>query len=280
MKLHYHKSPLNNFGDVLNPWFWNKVFGDEWQSKGNINEIAVGIGTLINESLDSDNRYHILGSGVGYGTTIPKNRNKWSIHCVRGPLSAKALGVEKSLAISDPAILISDFVKFESNVKKYNYSFMPHVDIDSYRYQLVCEEIGINYISPKWSMTRVLDNIHQSEKLLCSAMHGAILADTLRVPWLPVITAEDILPFKWEDWCLSMELDYKPFRLTPLWEHAEVTMSSKLKTSLKNMIAKNQLNKLKNSKYFVLSDSLIINSKKERLKEVFHEFQSKELKYP
>ena len=44
-------------------------------------------------------------------------------------------------------------------------------------------------------------------------MHGAIAADALRVPWIPVITNAGIPAFKWSDWCQSMELAYKPHRI-------------------------------------------------------------------
>ena len=40
-------------------------------------------------------------------------------------------------------------------------------------------------------------------------MHGAIVADTLRVPWIPVRTNPKILPFKWLDWCQSVKLPYR-----------------------------------------------------------------------
>jgi len=274
MKLYYHKSPVNNFGDVLNPWFWNKIFGEQWQEKGPKNEIAVGIGTLINESLNSTNYYHILGSGVGYGKILPKNRDRWNIHCVRGPLSAKTLELEPSFAITDPAILISDYIQFKSNKKRFDFSFMPHVDIDSYKYQVICERVGINYISPRWDMYKILANINQSEKLLCSAMHGAILADTLRVPWLPIITANDILSFKWNDWCQSVNLEYRAEQLIPLWPKSNDDLIRKLKDSVKMFLATQQLVKLKKSGGFLLSKTSVLEQKKEQLTCVFDKFKT------
>jgi succinoglycan biosynthesis protein ExoV len=46
-------------------------------------------------------------------------------------------------------------------------------------------------------------------------MHGAIVADSLRVPWIPLrpIAAEH--RFKWLDWTRSVDVPYKPVALTP-----------------------------------------------------------------
>jgi succinoglycan biosynthesis protein ExoV len=48
-------------------------------------------------------------------------------------------------------------------------------------------------------------------------MHGAIVADALRIPWIPVCTREGINSFKWEDWCASVSLDYRPYHLPAIW---------------------------------------------------------------
>src|SRR5439155_10040399 len=44
------------------------------------------------------------------------------------------------------------------------------------------------------------------------SLHGAIVADALRVPWVPLRIRRNphTSPFKWEDWCSSMELPYGP----------------------------------------------------------------------
>jgi len=38
------------------------------------------------------------------------------------------------------------------------------------------------------------------------------------VPWIPVVCYEHILAFKWEDWCLSLGLPYRPIRLPAIGE--------------------------------------------------------------
>src|SRR3569623_1144475 len=55
---------------------------------------------------------------------------------------------------------------------------------------------------------------------MTEAIHGAIVADTLRVPWIPVACSPEVAPFKWIDWTQSLGLDYRPIRLPPssAWE--------------------------------------------------------------
>ena len=43
-----------------------------------------------------------------------------------------------------------------------------------------------------------------------------IVADALRVPWIPLVTSPRILSFKWQDWCQSIELTYQPQFVPPL----------------------------------------------------------------
>ena len=47
-------------------------------------------------------------------------------------------------------------------------------------------------------------------------MHGAIVADALRIPWIPLKVMPDLLEFKWQDWCMSINVPYKPYTLIRL----------------------------------------------------------------
>jgi succinoglycan biosynthesis protein ExoV len=56
-------------------------------------------------------------------------------------------------------------------------------------------------------------------------MHGAIIADSVRVPWVPV-KFHVHEPFKWSDWCESVELRYQIHDLNPVfWEDRDGSFS-------------------------------------------------------
>lgn len=49
-------------------------------------------------------------------------------------------------------------------------------------------------------------------------MHGAIAADAFRIPWISVHSQfRDYLPFKWRDWCSSLNLEYYSKQMSTLY---------------------------------------------------------------
>ncbi|UKO99773.1 polysaccharide pyruvyl transferase family protein [Nostoc sp. UHCC 0870] len=209
MKLFYYKE--NNFGDQLNTWLWDQLIPgvlDDDESTA-----FIGIGTLLNDRLPLRTKNArlrvIFGTGVGYGQGIPQIDDSYKIYCLRGPLSAQALGIENKFALTDGAILIRKLYNFTSK-KLYKFSYMPHHNTDGEGWRLVCEKLGFGYIDPHWPREKVLSSISQSEVILAEAMHGAIIADAFRIPWIPVISHSTILSFKWQDWCQSIDVEYKP----------------------------------------------------------------------
>lgn len=223
MKLHYFKRKDNrfNFGDDLNDWLWPQLLPNCFDD--NHESVFVGMGTLINDLLPmrvgSAEKVIVFSTGVGYERPLAEVPSNWHIYCLRGPLSAQQLGVPKHLAIADGAILLRRFYKPMSDSKKISFSFMPHV----YHaiqggsiWKEICNELGFGYIDPCWSVEQVLEAISYTEVLLAEAMHGAITADALRTPWVPIVTSPRILSFKWQDWCTSIGVSYKPHYLPPL----------------------------------------------------------------
>lgn len=225
---------LANFGDDLNPWLWNRLI------PGHLDEdrstLFLGIGTLLNQKVPKNPLKIVFGSGTGYGPA-PVPDEKWRFYCVRGPLSAQALGLAPELAITDPAALIRTMV-FPRLHGIYNASFMPHYLSARYAdWEAVCRAAGIHYIDPGAPVLQVLQQIQSSKLVISESLHGAIVADALRVPWIAVQAYHHINRFKWQDWCLSLGLTDTPAALTPLWDverygNAPLKLKLKLKSGL------------------------------------------------
>lgn len=49
-------------------------------------------------------------------------------------------------------------------------------------FKVVCQQAGVEYIDPAGKVENVIAAISGSQVLISEAMHGAIVADTLRVP--------------------------------------------------------------------------------------------------
>ena len=214
MKLFYYKTvnPSRNFGDELNQWLWPRLLDSFDDCPKNI---FIGIGTLINDALpqwmrDAENII-FFSSGVGYGRSLRvKPDANWRIYCVRGPLSARKLKLPPSLAITDGAALLKRyFAPYADKDRTYRFSYIPHFRHGSpYIFQPICSQIGIHYIDPAGEVDDVIADILRSRVVISEAMHGAIIADALRVPWIPVRTNPNILPLKWLDWCQSINVPY------------------------------------------------------------------------
>ncbi|MGD1898989.1 MAG: polysaccharide pyruvyl transferase family protein [Phormidesmis sp.] len=216
MKLFYYKTktPSRNFGDELNPWLWPRLipwFDDCPQT------VFVGIGTMLNDTIprwinQAENAI-FFSTGAGYGRRLRlRKQPNWRIYCVRGPLSANRLKLPASMAITDGAALLKRyFSAVATTERRHKVSYMPHFRHGNPQlFQAVCKQAGIRYIDPAGDIEEVIADISQSELLISEAMHGAILADTMRVPWIPARTNPRILPFKWQDWCASIGQPYCP----------------------------------------------------------------------
>lgn len=237
MKLFYYKDKIGNFGDDLNAWLWPKLLDGILNE--DTNEYFVGIGTILNHKLPEQGKLIVFGSGYGYGE-IPLVSERFDIFCVRGPKTAEALGIDRELAITDSAALLAVLTEeaFWKTEKKYKFSFMPHCDSAlNADWDKVCELAGIHYIDPAAGVEDTLREIVATEVLITEAMHGAIVADTLRVPWVAVSCYDYINEFKWQDWASTVGVRYSPHSIIPLWNaDRNKTTKEQFKSKLKRLL--------------------------------------------
>ena len=213
MELHYYRGRRPNFGDDLNPLLWHEVLPPAvWDAP---DTVLVGIGSILTGSgiqdlVDSGARVVVLGAGTSYGGA-PQPVDNLHVLAVRGPLTASVIR-RPEVAATDGAYLVVDAPMIVGpNRPRTEALFIPHHrTLRDRAWAEVALEAGLTFVSPEWPVDRVLDKFAEAELVVTEAMHGAIIADALRIHWVPVAISPDLDEFKWRDWLGSVELPFDP----------------------------------------------------------------------
>ncbi len=226
MALHYYKDfgikhGARNFGDDINPWFLPRLFRPEIIQSDRI--CLVGIGTILNDlnaaRIDHFDRKVVFTTGVGYGKVSPPFDDLWDFACVRGPRSAELLGLAPDVGICDGAILLSDIYPAKPQSAREGVVFIPHFLTGRFcgiGLRRICHDLSIGFLTPDVPFETFIETIRSARLVITEAMHGAIMADALRTPWIPVQFLQH-QKFKWQDWFASIELPYENRVLRPVF---------------------------------------------------------------
>ncbi|NEP18173.1 MAG: polysaccharide pyruvyl transferase family protein [Leptolyngbya sp. SIO4C1] len=213
-------NPRFYLDNTLNAWLWPKLLPNLFDQDESM--LFVGSGTRLNSSLpaltQSAKRLIIFSTGAGYGRPLQSIPASWQIACVRGPMTAAVLAQPAAAAITDGSILVSRCFQ-PSGRRTVKYSFMPDAERAAQAqpvWQKICQQLDIGYIDPQLPVEQRLSAISETHILLTEALQGAMLADALRVPWIPLLAGSRVLQFKWKDWCAAMALPYRPIKLPSL----------------------------------------------------------------
>jgi succinoglycan biosynthesis protein ExoV len=299
MKLCYYLG--NNFGDSLNPLLFSKLLPGFFDDNDDI--VFLGIGSILGLEKGSSNTKKIIVFSSGYGAgrpdiygEEPELTEKYDIRCVRGPLTAKHFNLDEKKAVCDGAILLPDVLPVSPmGNKQYKYSFIPHHVSENMfdRWEQLFKDSSIHLIHPSCKVEEVVDQIVNSECVITEAMHGAILADSYRVPWIPVKMYSHINSFKWMDWLASFNMNYSPIEVTSLFNlhHIYDLISTKTNISRESGIVsllgstyriyqryslegkvKKEFKRVKHSKWY-LTPEKDLNEKKELLMNRLYEIK-------
>ncbi|MEE4207724.1 MAG: polysaccharide pyruvyl transferase family protein [Parvularcula sp.] len=213
----FYFSTTTNFGDHMNSWLWAELIPELLAEDDGIR--LIGIGSLLARDLDLVvGRKVIFGTGSGYSNPpSPEQAAAWDVRCVRGPLTARLLGLDSRKAITDAAWLINRIPRFAKvpNAKSGTV-FVPHWSSAAYgAWDEICAQAGLTYVDPHLDCETVFGAIATAELVIAESLHAAIIADYYRTPWIPVASPRRILTFKWLDWCGSLGLGYQPYMLPP-----------------------------------------------------------------
>lgn len=215
MKLTYYDAAPSNFGDAVNATMWTHLLPPGFLDE-DAGELFLGAGSILWDYLPKTARKYVAGSGFG-GYTLPPDMGdgSWSVIWVRGPITAETVGLDPALAIADAAILLRE-TPLPAAACGVDVAFMPHFEsVARGNWEAACRLAGITYLDPRAEVETLLAQIRGARLVIAEAMHGAIIADALRTPWIAALPFHPQHRLKWQDWALSLEIGLRPVKLAP-----------------------------------------------------------------
>jgi len=281
MKLICYESSNGNFGDDLNHWLWPKIFPKGTFDNDEDDTAFLGIGSILSENnpfLNEANTYKykcIAGSGVRSLNENIQLDSSWDLSFFRGPFSSYKITGDFNNYISDSAYfytLLKEYKSKKNSPKKYKISIIPYFkSLDTFDWHAFCRNNNYNLILPTGRDTEhFIQEIASSETVICEAMHGAIMADILRVPWKRLkyrahqYESELVSEFKWHDWYASIKLhqvDSIHFEMK-----TENLKHKLLRKKYQRRAEKNLNDAINKINHFDLSDDTVFNEIVEKLK--------------
>lgn len=196
MRYYWYRDTTGNFGDDLNDWLWPRLFGNALDQVPD-SVVFVGMGSILGTGIPRGERTVVFGPGIGYGPP-PVPDASWRFVAVRGPISAQALGLDSSVVQGDPAVLVGRYVQQRPHATRV--SLMLHHLSNLPRWRMVARMLGWQFIDPTQPVEATLEQLANTRLLITSAMHGAIVADAMRIPWIAIRNSAGINTEKWADW--------------------------------------------------------------------------------
>jgi hypothetical protein len=194
----------SNFGDELNTVLWPHLLPNFFDGDPAVR--FLGIGSVLDRRHSSQAIKLVAGSGYAGYERKPCLDQTWIIHWVRGPRTAATLGLPPNLAVGDPAVLVPKVIEVPARDGR-DVGFMPHFENAAWgAWQQAADLAGVRLIDPRGSPLAILQAIGRCKMLLSEALHGVIVADALRVPWIAIRPLALIHRPKWLDWADTMDL--------------------------------------------------------------------------
>lgn len=209
----YIKWPGNNFGDKLNDIIFPSLGIHrlvEYKKNIDIPENCyLGLGTIIGRRINK--KVKVVGSGSGGGERPTVDLD---YIFVRGKLTCRYLGLDYSIGVGDTAYFLTDYIRSKAATSKiHDIGIIPHHSTDV---SILHDKV---VISPKLPIDEFIYQASQCKLLLCEAMHGAICADILRIPFSPVQLGITPSYFKWNDWASVLDINIEFGNLSRYYIH-------------------------------------------------------------
>jgi succinoglycan biosynthesis protein ExoV len=181
----------------------------------NLAPLFLGIGSVLDARHPPDRRKVVAGAGFG-GYAAPASLDgTWEIYWVRGPRTAQQLGLPASFGLGDPASLLPLVHKAEpsglsgpaTGSPAGPIGFMPHFEsLARGAWAAAASAAGVMLIDPRAPPGPIVSQIAGCRILLSEALHGVVVADALRLPWVALAPVVPVHRAKWLDWADSLDL--------------------------------------------------------------------------
>lgn len=217
MKLYCWRGRTRNFGDELNLLLWPRLLPGLLDDDDAT--LFLGIGSVLDARHAPAPVKVVAGAGFGGYQPPPALDENWLVHWVRGPHTARRLGLPASYGLGDPAVLVPQIDQTPN--APCRIGFMPHFEsLERGAWPEAAAIAGIDLIDPRGDPAEIIPAIRRCRLLLSEAMHGAIVADALRVPWVALRPLVGVHRNKWHDWAdaLDIRLAFRPLAASSLRE--------------------------------------------------------------
>lgn len=225
MRLYMWRGRERNFGDELNTVLWPSLLPGQFASgmvgQDRTEDLFLGIGSVLDTRHPLHCRKIVAGAGYG-GYEMPTSLDgSWAIYWVRGPRTARQLGLPSAFGLGDPASLLPLVQTQMAPAQAHELGFMPHFEsLSRGPWAAAATAAGVTLIDPRADPDTICKAIADCRVLLSEALHGAIVADALRVPWVALLPMVPIHRLKWFDWADAMDVSPRFQALPGFSSHA------------------------------------------------------------
>ena len=222
MKIHQSVGTADPIGQRLNDWMWRELFPEVFAASadgGSDGVRFIGAGSMLDDGLPRTGLNVVLGAGTGHGPVADLHSapKRWRVYGVRGPLSARLLGLPRAAVLTDPAVLLARHPRWQQRSLAHGRPvFVPlRMSARLGQWQAVCALLGIDIVDPEDDARTRIDKLAGARLVITESLQAAVVADALRVPWVPIVLSREVASFSWADWATTLGLEYTPLLLEP-----------------------------------------------------------------
>jgi pyruvyltransferase len=205
------KETKNNFGDALNPWLFNSIFGVLPVSSNTVfNLLRRDVFFFVGSILDGfdEKTGIVIGSGFKSFDSYTKKPPKKLI-AVRGPLTREVFrnhNIECPEVYCDPALMLP-IIKPSKGKIRWDVGIIPHYVDKLILSGKILNDHGCSYkiIDIESPISQVIEEITSSKYIFSSSLHGLIVAHAYGIPatWLVLSDKIGGGEFKFLDYAFS-----------------------------------------------------------------------------